>query len=245
MCGRFNILADIETLLAAFQILGNRSEIPTFEQRYNISPSPGNKSLEAAGDNLTRIPIIRFDQHGARVLTNVIWPLVPAWSRGVIPKYATANARSETMASAASYRAAWTNARRCLIPATGFYEWQVIGNGRPKQPWHIYHKNQTIMSFAGLWEKGRTNTGEAYESCTIVTTQANQLMAKIHNSSKRMPVIVDPDDRDTWLSTDHDAAYRLAMTYDDGHLQADPVSSRINNPKYSNPDCIERIELFN
>ena len=245
MCGRFNILTDVDTLLTAFEILENQSEVSTFEPRYNISPSPKNKPIDAFSDVLTRIPIVRLDQHGGRVLRSAIWPLVPVWSQGVIPKYSTANARSETMTSAASYRAAWRNGRRCLIPATGFYEWQVIGNGRPKQPWHIWHKSQTIMSLAGLWENGYTDDGEVYESCTIVTTEANELMAKIHNTSKRMPVIVDPDDRDTWLSKDHDSANHLVRTYDDGHLEADPISTRINNPQYSDPDCVERIEISN
>ncbi len=149
------------------------------------------------------------------------------------------------MTSAASYRSAWRNSRRCLIPATGFYEWQVVGNDGPKQPWHIQHKTQTIMSLAGLWEQGYTDDGEVYESCTIVTTEANELMAEIHNTNKRMPVIVDPEDREVWLSEDHDAARQLTRTYDDGNLQADPISMRVNNPRYSDPDCIERVEILN
>lgn len=245
MCGRFNILTDVDSLLTAFEILSHRSELSTYEPHYNISPSPKNKAIDSLGDLLTKIPIIRLDQNGDRVLRNAIWPLVPAWSNGVIPKYSTANARSETMTTAASYRAAWRNGRRCLIPATGFYEWQGMGNDRPKQPWHIQHKTQTIMSFAGLWEQGYTDDGAPYESCTIVTTNANELMAEIHNTNKRMPVIVDPDERDIWLSEDQDTARRLARTYDDGRLQADPISTRINNPRYSDPDCLERVEIPN
>ncbi len=100
------------------------------------------------------------------------------------------------------------------------------------------------MSFAGLWEQGYTDDGEVYESCTIVTTEANELMAKIHNSNRRMPVIIDPDVRDIWLSNDHDAARLLTQTYDDGYLRADPISTRINNPRYSDPDCVERLETL-
>ncbi|MDE0310178.1 MAG: SOS response-associated peptidase [Acidiferrobacterales bacterium] len=243
MCGRFNILSDVDSLLTAFEILHDRSELSAYEPRYNISPSPRNKLIDLAGDFLTTIPFVRLDEVGERVLRSAIWPFVPIWSRGTIPKYSTANARSETMTTAASYRAAWKNSRRCLIPATGFYEWQVVGTGRPKQPWHIQHADQAVMSFAGLWEQGYTDDGEAYESCAIVTTQANELMAEIHNTNQRMPVIVDPDDRDAWLSDDHDAAIRLARTYDDGRLRAYPISARVNNPRYSAPDCVERLEL--
>ena len=245
MCGRFNILTDVDTLLTAFEILSHRSELSAYKPHYNISPSPKNKSIDLASNFLTRIPIIRLDQHDRKILRNAIWPLVPVWSRGMIPKYSTANARSETMTTAASYKSAWTNSRRCLIPATGFYEWQVAGNGKPKQPWHIRHKNQTIMSFAGLWERGYTDAGEEFESCTIVTTEANELMAKIHNTNKRMPVIIDPEFRDVWISKDHDAARQLARTYNDGYLHADPISTRINNPQYSDPDCVECVEILN
>lgn len=243
MCGRFNILTDVDTLLTAFEILRERSDFLSYKPNYNISPSPKEQPIDLSDDVLTRIPMIRLDQHGRKVLRSAIWPLVPVWSRGMIPKYSTANARSETMTTAASYRAAWRNSRRCLIPATGFYEWQATGKDTPKQPWHIRHKDQTIMSLAGLWEQGYTDDGEVYESCTIVTTEANELMAKIHNTNRRMPVIVDPGDRDVWLSKDHDAARQLARAYDDGYLRADPISTRINNPRYSDPDCVERVEI--
>ena len=243
MCGRFNILTDVDSLLTAFEILDTQADVAAFEPRYNISPSPKNKSIRISSDLMTKIPIIRLGGDRSRRLVDAIWPLVPVWSGGTIPKYSTANARSETMMTAPSYRNAWRHGRRCLIPATGFYEWQIVSSGVPKQPWHIRHKEQEIMSFAGLWESGRTDDGEEFESCTIVTTEANQLMADIHNSNKRMPVIVDPDDRQTWLSDDNESASQLVRSYQDGLLEAEPISTRINNPRYSNPDCLERVDI--
>ena len=245
LCGRFNILTDVDTLLAAFDILSNQSEVAEFESRFNISPSQKNKPIDHSNDSLTKIPIVRFDSRGKRVLRNAIWPLVPFWAGPVIPKYSTANARSETMMTAASYRGPWKSGQRCLIPATGFYEWQIIEKGKPKQPWHIFHTNQPIMSFAGLWERGRNTAGDTYESCTIVTTEANKMMSEIHNSNKRMPVIVDPENRDTWLSDDNDAALGLVRPYEEDRLDAYPISTLVNNPTYRGPGCIERLETKN
>ena len=244
MCGRFNILSDAEALMDTFEILQGNVELQTFEPGYNVSPSVRNTRIDSIHTaRVTRIPIVRLGEDGRRVLQEAVWPLVPVWASGQIPKYATANARAETMTTLASYRNAWKKSQRCLIAATGFYEWQRVEYQKNKQPWHIYHLEQPVMGFAGLWEVGYTTEGEPFESCAIVTTSANQLMAEIHNSNQRMPVIIDPAKRDTWLGTDSEAALELAVSYRDGLLSADPISSRINNPGYNRPDCLEPIDI--
>ena len=246
MCGRFNILTDAETLMETFTILQGDVDFDSFDPRYNISPSVRQTEIDATTkDSLTRVPMVELKPDGRRQLTSAIWPLIPFWAETKVPKYATANARSESMTERSSYRSAWKRSQRCLIPATGFYEWQSVAGLNRKQPWHIRHQSQPVMGFAGLWEKGKMTDGTPFKSCTIVTTEANALMAKIHNSNYRMPVIVDPDHWDQWLGGDHDAALALAVSYPDGQLQADPISTRINNPHYNHSDCLEPVELAN
>ncbi len=244
MCGRFNILTDIEALMSTFEILEQNAQINPFEFRYNVSPTPRNTLIESFEDfSLTQIPIVKLGVRQERDLCDAIWPFVPIWAGNLIPKYATANARSETMHKLASYRTAWKQNRRCLIPATGFYEWQRVPQQNRKQPWHIQHKEHSIMSFAGLWESGVTAKGEEFISCTIVTTKANTLMSEIHNTNQRMPVIVDPEQRDRWLGGSKESVLDLLESYADDRLQAYPISTKINFPKYSKEDCVEPIEL--
>ena len=245
MCGRFNILTDVDALLTTFNILESDSTLASFKPRYNVSPTSRSTAVNSADETLlTKIPIVRLEDDKRLVLRSAIWPLIPAWSKGEVPKkYSMANARSENMRELVSYRNAWRYGRRCLIPATGFYEWQIVSQQRTKQPWHIQHKEQEIMSFAGLWERGKTEDGTEYESCTIVTAEANALMATIHNSNRRMPVIIDPELRDQWLCSDLESAYQMTKSYEDDRLKAYPISTRINNPNYTQRDCIDPIEL--
>ncbi len=239
MCGRFNILADADSLMAAFDVVHDHAQIVSFEPQYNLSPSRHNLELaDVSVKALPRVPIVR--QNGRyRTLSMAIWPLIPPWSKGVIPKYSTANARCETLTERASYREAWRKKRRCLIPATGFYEWQVVGECKYKQPWHIYHSEQDVMGFAGLWEAHFDRDGNEVVSCAIVTAEANSLMATIHNTNRRMPVIVDPDNRERWLCGDNEDAQTLLSAYPDGALAAHRISKRVNNPLFNHPQCIE------
>jgi len=110
----------------------------------------------------------------------------------------TINARAETVASKPAFRNAFRY-RRCLIPADGFYEWQVVPGSKTKQPWFIVLRDREPMAFAGLWERWRSQEGEDLESCSIIVTDANELMQPIHD---RMPVILAPGDWDAWLETE-------------------------------------------
>ncbi len=243
MCGRFNILTDVETLMSTFEILRDDITFEEYTPQYNISPSPRNTPINTENfENLSYIPIIVSSQSGRRAMQSALWPLVPSWAGDTVPKYSTANARSETMAELASFRNSWRRSQRCLIPASGFYEWQKLPEQQHKQPWHIHHKDQRLMSFAGLWETGKSMEGQPFVSCAIITTQANQLMSEIHNTNQRMPVIIEPEDRDIWLTGTASEAVSLATTYRDGSLTANPISTKINNPRYTKSDCIEPVE---
>ena len=119
------------------------------------------------------------------------WGLIPFWARDVKIGYRTINARAETVAMTSTFREAYKR-RRCLIPASGFYEWQASEGKKPKQPFVIHMKDWQPFAFAGLWERWNSPEGPV-ESCTIITTEANEQLAPIHN---RMPVILEPADYD-------------------------------------------------
>lgn len=152
-----------------------------FEPRYNIAPSTG-------------IPTIIQTPEGRRVLQLMHWGLIPSWAKNESIGDKLINARGESIAEKPSFRAAFKR-HRCVIPASGFYEW--VQEGKVKQPYYISLKSDQPMAFAGLWETWRTPDGSSLESTCIVTTDANKIMNQIHN---RMPVILEPNDWRVWLS---------------------------------------------
>ncbi len=117
------------------------------------------------------------------------------------------------------------------MPATGFFEWQVLADGKTKQPYYITLNGQDIFGFAALWDSSKRDDGVTVESCTIVTMPANALMTVIHNVKHRMPAILTKEDRHAWLTTTPDDALTLLKQYPDTHMVATPVSKRVNTPK--------------
>jgi putative SOS response-associated peptidase YedK len=144
------------------------------------------------------------------------------------------NARAETVADKPSFRAAFKR-RRCLIPASGFFEWQRMGS--QKQPMYIQLADGSLLALAGLWETWHSPDGSEIESCTIITTEPNELMAPIHN---RMPVIVEPADYDLWLDPGErpENGLHLLRPYPPTLMNAYPVSTQVNNPRNDTPDCV-------
>ena len=164
---------------------------------------------------------------------NLHWGLIPPWSKNTKIANHLINARSETLMEKPSFRSAYKN-RRCLIPATGFFEWQQTESG--KQPYHIHFPDNRLFAFAGLWEHWE-NEHETIYSCTIITTAANSIIAPLH---QRMPVIISPEHYALWLSKtettvnigslDQNAPYYL--------IQTTSISNRINNPVHNDPSCL-------
>lgn len=223
MCGRFALTSDPRQLARTFGAECPSGLLP----RYNVAPSQN-------------IPILRREgAHRRFVLAR--WGLVPSWAKDSrFGGYSTINARAETVASKPTFRAAFRQ-RRCLIPADGFYEWQVRPDAATKQPWFISLKEGGSLAFAGLWEHWISPEGEALESCCIIVTGANALMRSIHD---RMPVILDPACWDTWIDPEtHDAnvLQALLQPYPADALTAWPVSMQVNNPRHDTPDCQERL----
>jgi putative SOS response-associated peptidase YedK len=147
------------------------------------------------------------------------------------------NARSETVTEKASFRNAFKR-RRCIVPASGFYEWQKQ-NGE-KQPMYIQPTDEPLFAFAGLWETWHSPDGGELESCTILTTTPNELMGQIHN---RMPVLLEPEDYEDWLEPgdEPEQGLHLLRPFPPHKMAAYPVSTIVNNPRNDVPDCIESL----
>jgi putative SOS response-associated peptidase YedK len=161
------------------------------------------------------------------------WGLIPSWTRSREDaeeiRFKTFNARAETVSTKPSFSRSFRS-KRCIIPVRGFFEWQHLENR--KVPWYIYHADSEIFSIAGLYEHWtETTTGEVFDTFTIITTDANELMAVIHNSKKRMPVILEKDDEKIWIDekTNPDDAFTLLKPCASEVLKAHTISNLIND----------------
>ena len=223
MCGRFTQTQSGKAVAAAFDL----PEVPTLEPRYNIAPSQPVLAVTAAD---------ALNGASQRELRAFQWGLVPSWAKDPKIGNRMINARSETVAEKPSFRAAFKR-RRCLIVADGFYEWQKT-SGSTKQPFHIHLDDHRVFGFAGLWEHWESGDGSLLETCTILTTAPNELMASIHN---RMPVILPADDYEAWLDPtlqDRGFLESLLEPYDADAMQAYPVSTQVNNPRHDQAECL-------
>ncbi len=223
MCGRFALISDTETLINAFGVAPETlTTMPPSVPRYNVAPTQP-------------ITAIRLNPTSKkRELTFFQWGLVPSWAKDVKMGSRMINARGETVADKPSFRTAFKR-RRCIIPADGFYEWQKLDNH--KQPMYIHPTNNTLFALAGLWEMWRSPDGDSIQSCTIITTAPNELMAPIHN---RMPVILEPEDFDMWLDPGDrpEQGLHLIRPFPSEKMAAYPVSAFVNKPINDTPQCI-------
>ena len=219
MCGRFSLTQPAEVIAERFQL----DLVPPLEPQYNIAPT--SKVATVLVDPENKLRQLRF----------LHWGLIPSWAKD--PKIGSKmiNARAETVAEKPAFRAAFQH-RRCLILADGFYEWQQL-QGK-KQPYYIRLQDGEPFAFAGLWEHYQ---GEVtIDSCTLLTTEPNELIRPIHN---RMPVILKAKDYDLWLNLEVQQSERLSTLlcpYPSSKMSAYRVSTKVNNPTNNNPECIER-----
>jgi len=222
MCGRY-FLTHPGDVLAAELGLETAAEL---EPRYNIAPSQP-------------VPIVRASEDGERELATVRWGLVPHWAKEAAIGNRLINARAETAAEKPSFRDALKR-RRCLIPASGFFEWQKVEGG--KQPWLLRRADGGPLAFAGLWSRWRDReSGDELETCTILTTSPNRVAAAVHD---RMPVILAEPARGVWLDPASDPARdlpALLVPSPDEELEAFPVSRLVNDPRRDDPRCLEPL----
>lgn len=215
MCGRFSQSLRSEAIAEAFQLI----EAPDWQPRYNIAPTQ-------------MIPAIVAAESGNRQFKPLRWGLIPSWSKDPTIGAKLINARSETVAEKPSFRSAFKQ-RRCLILADGFYEWRKQSG--KKQPFYFRLENGSPFAFAGLWERWDSEDSRL-ETCTILTTEANQTVAQVHD---RMPVILKADSYDRWLDPSQPPALlqELLRPYDSDLMTAYPVSLSVNSPRNDTPDC--------
>lgn len=217
MCGRYTLKTPVSVLAERFDIEEPPSSITP---SYNIAPTQQIATVLA--------------ENGKRKLEMLHWGLIPSWAKDPEVGNRMINARAETVAEKPSYRKAFQE-RRCLILADGFYEWQKTDNG--KQPFYIRMEDESPFAFAGLWESWRN--GREIRSCTIITTDPNELAAPIHN---RMPVILHSEDYEMWLDSDFDEREPLTSLlkpFPADAMEAYPVSRRVNKPSNNEPGVIE------
>jgi putative SOS response-associated peptidase YedK len=205
MCGRFVLHSHPDVVALYFGL----SHVPAYAPRYNIAPS---------------LPVLIVRREGAAL---VRWGFVPHWARESSIGARLINARAETVSRKPAFRDAYRS-RRCLVPANGFYEWQ-RGAAR-KQPYYVAPAHGELFAFAGLWERWRD-----LETCTILTTEANEAMRPIH---ERMPAILDQDLQADWLAG-RDAVLRPCAP---GAIRAWPVGPAVNNARHESPDLVRPLD---
>jgi putative SOS response-associated peptidase YedK len=228
MCGRFTLTDPDQDLAVQF----NLPQIPDLKPRYNIAPTQPVAAVRAAKD------AVPTDAGVARELVLLRWGLIPFWTKDPTIGARMINARSETVAEKPAFRAAFKR-RRCLVVADGFYEWQKQNGG--KQPFFIRLQDGRPFAFAGLWEHWAGADGSVIESCTLLTTEPNDLLRPLHN---RMPVILLPRDYDLWLDPEMQKPgllMPLLGSYPASEMEAYPVSRWVNKPQNDDPRCIEPL----
>jgi putative SOS response-associated peptidase YedK len=201
MCGRY-VSPDAASIEREFNLAPSEWR---FAANFNVAPSQLVPAIRAHGTGCESV-LLR-------------WGLVPSIRRERPGKYSTFNARSEALTSNALIRGPWSRGQRCIVPALGFYDWHVNADGT-RQPFYIRLDDQTVFGFGGLWQG---------DSCAIVTMPANSLMAGIHNSKARMPVILARDMREPWLFGSAEAAVETIVAYPDEQMIAYPVDCRVDS----------------
>jgi putative SOS response-associated peptidase YedK len=224
MCGRYNLTLPVEALARLF----NFPELPNLAPRYNIAPTQ-------------EAPVIRRRDGERRELVLMRWGLVPSWSKAVGTSAPLINARSETVADKPSFRSAFRQ-RRCLVPATGYYEWRSDPSG--KQPFHIALDAGGAMALAGLWERWRDPArpdASPLLSFALMTTTPTPELAAIHD---RMPAILAPADYAAWLdpATPADRLASLLGPFAGAALKSYPISRRVNIVRRDDPDIIVPLD---
>jgi putative SOS response-associated peptidase YedK len=220
MCGRFALIVDASVLADVFDVDPPREISP----RFNIAPTQ-------------TVPIVRAGTERARELAMVRWGLVPSWAKDASIGARMINARGETVAEKPSFRSA-VKSRRCLVPASGFFEWVKTAEG--KQPHFIHFADARPFAFAGLWERWLKGD-EPLETCTIITTTPNELVANLHD---RMPAILPRDRFDEWLDPNPlavDQLEEILVPHPADGMEAYPVSTHVNRPGNDDPECIVRV----
>ena len=237
MCGRFTLTPTAQSLIDDFFGLDEDASQLAFSflpaaGRFNIAPTQGVAAVRQRGD--------------ARRLDLLRWGLVLPWSKGPKDGPLLINARADTVAEKPSFKGALRE-RRCLIPADGFFEWAPPPAGAPKtspkQPWWFRMQDEGLFALAGLWEEWHPPEGPPIASFTLITTEANDVVAPVHD---RMPVIVPPEAHTFWLdpsNRDVSAVLPLLRPFPAERMKRTPVSTRLNSAREDDPSLVEPVTV--
>jgi putative SOS response-associated peptidase YedK len=221
MCGRYSITTPVEALRRLFRFEGPALNL---QPRWNVAPTQD-------------VPVVRVGRDGQRELKLLRWGLVPFWAKDISGASRMINARGETVAEKPAFREAF-KARRCLVPADGFYEWETLGDSPSKQPLLFRMADGKPFAFAGLWERWKPKEGGApLETFTIVNTAANEIMARYHD---RVPIVLAPEDYATWLDPKSDPRPLLKAPPSEW-FTATRVSTRVNSVRNDDEECIAPV----
>jgi len=222
MCGRFAQRSDPKRLAKEFKV----AEVPQAEPRYNLAPTQNILGVRTVSDE--------------REMIFFKWGLIPSWAKDTSMGARLINARSETVEEKPAFRQAFKQ-RRCIIPADGFYEWQRTSG--KKQPFFFRMRDERPFGFAGLWERWEGEEGQPINSCTILTTEANEVLRPVHD---RMPVILHTDNYSLWLEGDERERAlltELLRPYPVKEMVGYPVSTLVNSPGNKGAELIEEVQL--
>jgi len=218
MCGRYALVVVGDGSLQRRFSLEELLDTPA--SRYNVAPTQ------------TLPVIVRQSPNHMEMMR---WGLIPSWAKDANIGSRMINARAETVAEKPAYRGP-LRSQRCLVPASGFYEWK--RDGTSKQPYFIHVKDEPLVAFAGLYDRWRDPNGQTVHSYTIITTTANAVAAPVHD---RMPVILQREDEETWLDpdvTEPGHLLSLLRPYPSHEMEAYPVSSAVNSPRNDTPNLL-------
>lgn len=223
MCGRFTLTVDPTEAQDAF---GDFHFPDQFAPRFNIAPTQ---------------PVLAIPNNGKNTADFFLWGLIPSWVK--VPSIANKliNARGETVAEKPSFRGAFKY-KRCLVITDGFYEWKITPGVKTKTPYFIHMKDRRPFAFAGLWDEWNSPNGETLRTCTIITTEPNELMSTLHN---RMPVIVHQKDYADWLDSaprTPDSLLHLIKPFPTDKMSAYPVSTMVNTPNNDRAELVVPLQ---
>ncbi len=219
MCGRYELSSHPTVIALAFGL----AHPPDLRPRYNIAPTQ-------------QVPVVRIDSAGRRELVQLRWGLIPRWAKDPSIGSRMINARAETVADKAAFRIPYAR-HRCLLPASGFYEWQALP--AHKQPVHIGMADGRPFAMAGLYERWRSPDDQVIDTCTIVTTRASDALRPIH---ERMPVIIAEAAHARWLDVANPDVADLLEPWSGEPLLAYPVSTRVNAVANDDPTLREPLQ---
>ena len=225
VCNRYRLTHSKQYLAERFEV---SAEDIDDTPRYNIAPTQ------------PVLTVRRKDGQKSRQFTTMRWGLIPSWAKDTSIGARTLNARSESVTKTSAFRESILT-KRCLIPADGFYEWRKMGSVR--QPYCFEVGDGEVFALAGLWDEWTSPDGEVIESCTILTTEPNSVVADLHD---RMPVIVPQEKYDVWLDpdvTDFETIRDILKPYDPEQMHRYPVSTRLNNSKNDDAESAARVML--